>query len=601
MSTPRPFRLVREFLLAALALLATCGLVRVEAAIAPARVAQEAEARKSEHFDSPRETIETFLSVYEFERSGSVEHLERAAKVFEAREGLTGGERARKLAERLGSVFDHVTLIDPARVDSELVQLDERHAQWTVSSEVDPSFTVQLGFVRTDAFGWLIDARTCAQIEGWYVRASDLARIAAVGDKPRTTAEIVRSLVPSRLKHGGWLLEPWQWVGLLLLFLLAFFFERILTLSVRPLVRRLARFEGVNLPPDVLARFERPFGWFLLAWLWLGGVQLLDLPVAVYAPLRLGVQLFTTVIGVWTLYSATDVVCWPLKVKADQSENKFDDMLVPLLRRTIKILVVLVGGVFFASQLSGDLWHILAGLSIGSLAVGFAAKDSIENLFGTFTVLLDGPFRIGDVVKIGGDIEGSVEEVGFRSTRIRTPEDSLITVPNSRFISSHVDCLGARRARRVKLSLGLTYDTPATKIEAFCEGVRELVRAHPYTTNENYHVWMAGFGASSLDIEVVFFINALDYGTFTRERHRMFLDILRLAQRLGVSFAFPTTTVWMAQAEDTEHDNVPADGPQGVLLGRSEAKAVAEGSIGKLPAKPGPVRYDVADPDALLR
>ena len=600
MSTPRPIRLVREFLLAALALVATCGLVRVEAAT-PLSTFQESAPPKSEHFESPREAIEAFLSVYEYERTGSTEQLERAARVFEVREGLGGGERARRLAERLGLVFDHVTLVDPARVERELVTLDDRHAQWSVASEVDPSFTVQLGFVRTDAFGWLIDSRTCAQIEGWYVRASDLERIAAVGDKPRTTAEIVRSLVPSKLKHGGWLLEPWQWVGLLLLFLVAFFFERILTLSVRPLVRRLARFEGVNLPADVLARFERPFGWFLLAWLWLGGVQLLDMPVAVYAPLRLGVQLFTTVIGVWTLYAATDVMCWPLKVKADQSENKFDDMLVPLLRRTIKILVVIIGLVFFASQLSGDLWHILAGLSIGSLAIGFAAKDSIENLFGTFTVLLDGPFRIGDVVKIGGDIEGSVEEVGFRSTRIRTPEDSLITVPNSRFISSSVDCLGARRARRVKLDLGVTYDTPAPKIEAFCEGIRELIRAHPYSTNENYHVWMAGFGASSLDIEVVFFINALDYGTFTRERHRMFLDVLRLAQRLGVSFAFPTTTVWMGRPEDALHENVPADGPQGVLTGRHEARSVAAESVGKLPAKPGPVRYDPADPDAVLR
>ncbi|MCC7012210.1 MAG: mechanosensitive ion channel family protein [Planctomycetes bacterium] len=568
---------------------------------APARRAQGESApaqQSAQRFETPRQTIEAFLSAYKFRASGDPAQRERAASAFESRKGLAGLERAAEFADRLAKTFDHVTFVDPERVERELAFQDELHATWSVVSEIDPTLSIELGFLRTEDRGWVIDAATESRIYGWYTRAADLERIASAST-PLSTTEIVRRFVPRQLKGGGILLEPWQWIGLLLLFLLAFFSERLLTISVRPVIRKLSRFEGVNLPLEILARFERPFGWLLLAWLWLAGIQLLDLPTGVYAPLRIGVGFFTTVMTVWTVYALVEVGCWPLKVKADRSENKFDDMLVPLLRRTLKLLVILVGLVFIVSRITGDLWHVLAGLSIGSLAVGFAAKDSIENLFGTFTVLLDGPFKIGDAVKVG-DIEGSVEEVGFRSTRIRTPEDSLISVPNSRFIASHVDNLGQRRMRRVKLTLGLTYDTPPEKIESFCEGVRELIRAHPLTRNENYHVWFGNYGASSLDIDVICFIGVTDHATYLRERHRLYLDILRLAKLQGVAFAFPTQTVWHARAEDLVHHDVPRDGAQAVLEGRAQAKQLASDTVGKLASKPQPVRFEPDNPDAIV-
>ena len=589
-------RIVPSLLLALAALFAlpTFALARPqESASAPA-------SAQVERFESPRETMEAFLSIYDYERTRQTKFLDRAAQAFQAREGLTGGERAREFARLLGRTFDHVTLIDPEVVERELVKVEDDRQEWIVASEVEPEFVLTIGFVKTDDHGWLIDTSTSARIDEWYRRAADLPRIESIGDKPLSTEELVRSLVPAKLKGGGFLLEPWQWIGFLILFLVAFFFERILTISVRPLVRKLSRFEGETLPQELLARFERPFGWLLLAWLWLAGVQLLDLPVSVYTPVRMGVQMFTTVMTVWTAYHLVDIACWPLQIKADRSENKLDDMLVPLLRRTLKILVLIVGTIVFVSNITGDLWHILAGLSIGSLAIGFAAKDSVENLFGTFTVLLDGPFKIGDLVKMT-DIEGTVEEVGFRSTRIRTPEDSLVTVPNSRFISSHVDCLGARRERRIKFNLGVTYDTPAQSIEAFCEGVRELVRSHPYTAKDSYHVWFSNFGASSLDIEVICFIETTEFPTFVRERHRLFLDILQLAQRLGVSFAFPTTTVWVGRQEDLAHKDVPAGRRAAIDQGRASAKEVARESMSGLSAKPAPVQFVEGDPDAIPR
>jgi len=361
-------------------------------------------------------------------------------------------------------------------------------------------------------------------------------------------------------------------------------------LAARVAVRVSGR-ESVSLDKETLHSFERPTGL-------LGGVlafevslHFLGLEQGILSVLLLATSFVTAVAGVWACYRLVDVVGDYLGARAARTASKFDDMLVPLLRRTLKVFVVLVGIVFVASRLSDDLWGVVAGLSLGSVAVGFAAKDSIENLFGTFTVLLDKPFQIGDWILADG-LEGTVEEVGFRSTRIRTFYNSLITVPNRKFIATAVDNLGKRRYRRVKTMLSLTYDTPPEKIEAFCEGVREIVRAHPYTRKDDYHVYLNEFAASSLDVLLYVFFETPDWSTELREKHRLFADVLRLAEGLGVSFAFPTQTLHMAKPEDLEHRDRPATDGEGAERGLELARRIVDKSLrpfGGRGAVPAPV------------
>jgi hypothetical protein len=384
---------------------------------------QPAPQISTPRFADPRAVVDAFRQIYAYEQTGDRAKLQLAAETLAVGGvGAARQEAAERLATRLARVFDHVAVLDPSAM--ELVQDDPDHAHWSIPAETDPSLVITLGFERGGDGSWRFDRRTVASIDAWYAQTEELPRIAAASGHPRSTTELVRSFVPRNLKGRGFLLEPWQWIGLLCLFLAAFFAERLITLFVRPMVRRLSQFEGVQLAPELLAKFERPFGWLLLAWLFLGGVQVLDLPTGVYSVLRFAIGLFQTVMTVWAAYALVSIVCWPLQVRADRTENKFDDMLVPLLRRTLKILVVLVGVVYIVSRLTGDIWHVLAGLSIGSLAVGFAAKDSIENLFGTFTVLMDGPFKIGDVVKVGTSRARSKRWASARraSARPRQPD-----------------------------------------------------------------------------------------------------------------------------------------------------------------------------------
>jgi MscS family membrane protein len=282
--------------------------------------------------------------------------------------------------------------------------------------------------------------------------------------------------------------------------------------------------------------------------------------------------------GVWTIYCFVDILCNYLAARAAISQNKFDDMLVPLFRRTLKILVVIGGLVYLATQWSDDLWSIVAGLGIGSVALAFAARDSVENLFGTFTVLLDKPFQIGDWITMG-DLDGDVESVGFRSTKVRTFYNSLVTVPNRHFISGQVDNMGARRYRRIKTTLALTYDTPPEKVEAFCEGVREVIRKHPHTRKDYFHVYLNGLGASSLDIMLYCFVEVPDWSAELSEKHRLFADILRVGKALEVEFAFPTQSLHVVTPENLVHPNTPENNEAGKQLGREVANAILKETL----------------------
>ena len=146
-----------------------------------------------------------------------------------------------------------------------------------------------------------------------------------------------------------------------------------------------------------------------------------------------------------------------------------------------------------------------------------------------------------------GDVEGSVETVGIRSTRIRTFYNSEIIVPNSMLTTAVGDNMGRRHYRRIKTMLGVQYDTTPDQIDAFCEGVRELIHRHPHTRKDYFHVYLNQFSASSLDILLYCFLECPDWGVELRERHRLFADILRLADGLGVQFAFPTRTLHIFQ------------------------------------------------------
>jgi len=164
-------------------------------------------------------------------------------------------------------------------------------------------------------------------------------------------------------------------------------------------------------------------------------------------------------------------------------------------------------------------------------------------------IMFEKPFRIGHVIRIG-TIEGTVEDVGFRSTRIRTPDNSLISIPSNAVVNSTVENLSLRPLRRQRFFVQVTYDTPREKLQALIAGIQRILDEHPLTKSTNYQVRLNNLSDSSLDILVLFHLEALDYTTELREREAILFKIMELAEELAISFAFPTRTLHVAPAEN---------------------------------------------------
>ena len=359
----------------------------------------------------------------------------------------------------------------------------------------------------------------------------------------------------------------YQWITLFALILIGVIIDFIVRSIVILITRRyLKRQEDGASRTDarqLIRRSARPFG--LVA----GGtfvyltLPILQLPVQGEGILLVAAKAFSLFAGLWASFRVVDLIGeWGVRRSATTA-TRIDDLLVPLLRRAAKLFLLALGLIVIAESLNLPVTSLLAGFGIAGAAIAFASKDTIENLFGSVAVILDRPFHPGDWVVIG-DVEGVVESFGFRSTRIRTFYNSQITMPNATLVRAKVDNYGRRRFRRFKTNLGVTYDTPPERIEAFCEGIRELIRQHPMTRKDFFEVHMNAFGAHSLDILVYMFFKVPDWSAELRERHRFCLDIIRLAQQLDIDFAFPTQTIHMAQP----NGDSPAREPTGDRPGR---------------------------------
>ncbi len=395
---------------------------------------------------------------------------------------------------------------------------------------------------------------------------------------------------PPFFSQRGLYLQNYQWIGLFIIVFAGMLLSRIATLLLSSIIRGYFRRAHYALNTKLVRDFLRPIRITLMAWVWFVALTFLLLPANVLDWLKSAALVVTAIGAAWTAFRLIDIVGSYLEERAAGTDSKFDDLLVPIITKSLKIFAILMAVLIVAHRNQEELGSILAGLGLGGLAFALAAKDVVANLFGSLTILLDRPFQIGDWVTVG-NIDGSVESVGLRSTKIRTFYNSLITVPNSSITTQALDNMGARRYRRIKTMISVAYDTPPEKIEAFCEGIRQLIRDHPYTRKDYYHCYLNQFEASSLDILLYCFVETPDWSTELRERHRLLLDIVRLAKRLNIEFAFPTQTLYMRREDPPVHQG-DSDPETAMRLGRREADAIVREFTG-LGVVPPPVAFDI--------
>ena len=181
---------------------------------------------------------------------------------------------------------------------------------------------------------------------------------------------------------------------------------------------------------------------------------------------------------------------------------------------------------------------MIAGLGVGGIAVALAAKDSLANLLGSLLIMFEKPFRVGHWIKVD-NIEGFVESIGFRSTRIRTFYNSLVSIPSNHLVNSTVDNMAMRKLRAVRTVLHLSYTTPADKVERFVEAIRQLIEDNPHTYKKWYRIRFDDFGEYGLHVLVNFLFDVPDNEIEQSERQHLMLALLKLAEDMEIEFAIP--------------------------------------------------------------
>ncbi|MCP4520367.1 MAG: mechanosensitive ion channel family protein [Cytophagales bacterium] len=348
----------------------------------------------------------------------------------------------------------------------------------------------------------------------------------------------------NELSHDKFLgLYYWQYIGLVIIILLALLLYKVLNVIFNKVLVSLLKKYGHELVADqYIQPVVAPITVWVLSFLLAVLIPVLHLPVVINKWILVILNLTTTLFFTIILYRFVNIVADIMAKLAEKTESTLDDQLVPLARKVLKFFAILAGTLFMLRSLNFDILPLLTGLSIGGLAFALAAQDMIKNFFGSLMIFVDRPFQMGDWIT-GKGLDGDVEEVGFRSTRIRTFHNSVISVPNGLLADMTIDNMGLRKYRRYKTYLSITYGTPTEKIDAFVEGLREIVETHPDTRKDSYHVYFNTFNSSSLDVLFYIFFKVPDWGAELKARHEVNIQIMKLAEELGVEFAFNTQTL----------------------------------------------------------
>ena len=355
--------------------------------------------------------------------------------------------------------------------------------------------------------------------------------------------------------------ELWQFIGLLSLLTLGYFVFMIVKRIAFFLLRRIQQqiTKNTNLEVNkVLKQLAHPISLLV-------GVAFIDklfpslqfgLPVNTWV--FLGLNIAKTIFWIYVFLKLVKVVMFIYGQFAEKTHGRLDDQLVPILNSLFTGLVIVIGLFRLLILFGVDAATMLAGATIGGLAVALASQDTVKNLIGTIMIFLDKPFHIEDWIE-AGEVVGTVEKVGFRSTSVRAADTSVYKIPNSKLSEIVINNKGLRLFRRYNTNLGLRYDTPPELIEAFVKGVREIIIAHPETRSDSFNVEFTGFGDSALLVMINVYFKSLAWGIEQSSKHRLHIAIVKLAKALGVDFAFPSTTVTIEQFPEKKGVNLKYD------------------------------------------
>ncbi len=518
-------------ILCAAVLFASAGPAHAQLAPAAAKSAPEEKDKVEEPAEptvkprSPRAAVQRFQDL---SRQGRFAEAAAFLDVPASREA----DRS-LLARRLRAVLDRYLWLDLDKI-SEQTQgnltdgLPARYEQLgTIAIPRGPSHPVRLAR-RLNGETWAFSASTVGQIDTWYASLPD---------------RWLREHLPEPLlRVGPRELLWWQWSGLLLITLASTLLGMLAGAIVRRVANRLASRTVNSWDNRILSRSRGP----LALGFGIGFVRALVPFLLLYQPAETfvfqvlrAVFLANVLWAVWRLVDVIAEISWSSPWSFDHPGSR---ALIPLARRVGKALVAVAAILLLVSALGYPITSLIAGLGIGGLALALASQKTVENLFGAFSLGIDQPFREGDFVRVD-DLLGTVESLGLRSTRIRTLERTLVSIPNGKLAEMRLETFAARDRLRLFCVLGLVHGTTSEQLRTVLHDIEQALREHPKIHPEGLSVRLIELGASALNIEISCWFSTSDGNEFTLIRQDMLLTFLGIIERAGTKLAFPTQTV----------------------------------------------------------
>lgn len=343
-----------------------------------------------------------------------------------------------------------------------------------------------------------------------------------------------------------------RWIQGMLAALIFFVFvlaRGIFTRVIFTLVLRLLRKTKTDADEKILLAFEHPLKNIFLA---LGlYFALLYLPLS-ETTTNLVTTAFRSVVVIfaaWGFYNCT--VSMPFKGFGEKL--RIDRVLIDFLLKILRVIIVTLAAIMIVQQWGFDVNGFIAGLGLGGLAFALAAKDAVANVFGGVVIILDKPFTVGDWIYTPS-VEGTVEEISFRSTKVRTFAQALVTMPNSVLANEPITNWTRMGKRRITFNLGVTYSTPREKLKQCVERIRTMLETHPDIHQETIFVRFDQFNESSLDIFLYFFTVTTRWGEYLQVKEDVNFKIMEILEQEGVSVAFPSRSIYMEKYPNSTRD-----------------------------------------------
>jgi MscS family membrane protein len=379
----------------------------------------------------------------------------------------------------------------------------------------------------------------------WYYSAGTVENIPELHKRVYPFGmDLLLNLLPKLGQNKVLGLAIWQYAGLIILLTMAILLHVLLSRLLNPVVSRFSRSKIYPslVGRDLVGKIARLISILIILRFIRVFLPPLQLPIEAANFAFITITIITTVLFVMLALRIIDVVMKYAENFTQKTSSRLDEQLMPIMRRVLQVVAVAAGLIQVLHVLNINVTTLIAGISIGGLALALAAQDTLKNLFGSLTIFMDKPFQIGDWINFSG-VDGTVEEVGVRSTRVRTFANSLVYVPNGKLADMTINNYGERAYRRFKTTISITYDTPPLLIEKFVTGLRQIVETHPQTRKDYYEIHLNEMNASSLDILFYIFFAVPGWSDELKAKHEVLIAVIELAETLGVRFAFPTSTI----------------------------------------------------------